>query len=209
MKVNFFGTMKQSLLFMLISIYLICGNSLVIAQSQEVCTKQLAQAENDYNRGRFDEAINMITECLGKSGMTEQERMRAYRLLGLAYLAKDYLEDARSAVRKLLDMVPNYESDPVQDPPPFTKLIEEVKQEQPEKTEKKMAEEQKQKDEILVSPKLTEEVEAERAGGSKKWYFIGGGIVVAGGVVAALLLSGNGNGNDIREASFPMPPGRP
>ena len=191
-KPNIFSTMKQSLWFTILSIYLICGNSLVIAQSQEVCTKQLAQAENDYNRGRFDEAISMITECLGKSGIIEQERMRAYRLLGLAYLAKDYLEDARSAIRKLLDMVPNYKSDPVQDPPPFTKLIEEIKLEPSGKPVK-------------------DTVEVEMTSGSKKWYFIGGGIVVAGGVAAAILLSGNGNGNDNDNGgdSFPMPPSRP
>jgi len=151
------------------------------AQTRGVCEKNLAEAEEKYNNGRFDEAIELIRECLGKTGLTEQEKMKAYRLLGLNYIAKDYLDEARLAVKKLLDMVPNYKTDPIQDPPPFTRLVEEEKQKQP------------------TAPKAKK---TERKGGSKKWYIIGGSAVVA--LVAAILIV-----TPSAEKTIADPPGRP
>ncbi len=122
--------------------------------------------------------------------------MRAYRLLGLAYIAKDYLEDAKTAVQKLLDMVPNYVSDPVQDPPPFTKMVEEVK-------------EQKQTQKREPVPKVTQVTEPEEEkGGSKKWYYIGGGVLAAG-VIVGILASGGGDGNGNGPAPAQALPGPP
>lgn len=200
----------------------------VNAQGQSTCTQNLADAERKYNTGRFDEAIVLITECLGKKDISEEEKMKAYRLLGLSYIAKDFLDDARNAVRKLLYMVPNYQPDPVQDPPPFTKLIEEVKQEQPPSTEQPLPKAQEPEERKTVSPSdqktelskppetkkdvpddLEKLVATEKKGGSKKWLYIGGGAVVAGGVAAAILLSGKEKVTQTEIASFPMPPGRP
>lgn len=200
-KINRF--LLASLLFTFICAF----NYNVNAQTQKICTEQLTQAEEHYNRGRFNEAINLITECLDKPEISSVEKKQAYRLLGLAYLAKDYLEEARNTVRKLLEMVPNYESDPVQDPPQFTKLIDEVKQEELEKPEEPVAKKVEQKIDKSVTPKSAKVVDAESKGGSKKWYFIGGGVLVAGGITAAILLSKDENGNG--ESSFPLPPNRP
>ncbi len=163
--------------------------SLVFAQGK--CSQELNDAEQKYNTGRFDEAIESITKCLGKPGITEDEKMRAYRLLGLAYIAKDYLEDAKTAVKKLLDMVPNYQSDPVQDPPPFTRMVEEVKEQQ---------QTQKVKPEPVIPP--TPEAQ-EKKGGSKKWYYIGGGVLAAG-VITGIILSSGGDGNGT-EPPRPLP----
>ncbi len=220
------------LIFMLSGALLILPNPFMInpvmAQVQSVCAKNLADAEQRYNTGRFDEAIGLITECLGKKDISEEEKMKAYRLLGLSYIAKDFLDDARNAVRKLLYMVPNYQPDPVQDPPPFTKLIEEVKQEKPPSPEKPIPKAQQQEERKIATPsdkevKVSEQPKTkkrvpddlekltapEKKSGSKKWLYIGGGAVVAGGVVAAILLSGKDEGTQTATASFPMPPGRP
>lgn len=169
------------------------------AFAQGRCTQELNDAEQKYNTGRFDEAIESITKCLNKSGITEDEKMRAYRLLGLAYIAKDYLEDAKTAVQKLLDMVPNYQSDPVQDPPPFTKMVEEVK-------------EQKQTEKKEPIPKVTRVTEPEEEKGTnKKWYYIGGGVLAAGAIIGIIALSGgDGNGNGpIDDQTLPGPPSVP
>jgi outer membrane biosynthesis protein TonB len=236
MEVNMFAPIKNFSLFALVFIFLMSLLTLPVpsiikpvnAQEQSICTKNLAEAEKKYNTGRFDEAIVLITECLGQRDISEEEKMKAYRLLGLSYIAKDFLDDARNAVRKLLYMVPSYEPDPVQDPPPFTRLIEEVKHEKPPSPEKPIPqaprpEERKtvtpsdQKTEVSKQPEtkkrapddLEKLVESEKKGGSKKWLYIGGGAVVAGGVVAAILLSGKDEGTQTEAASFPMPPGRP
>lgn len=185
----------SGLLFMPVPVLIGSGQ----AQAQSVCEKQLANAEQLYNTGRFDDAIGVITECLGKPGLSENEKMKAYRLLGLSYIAKDYLEDARTAVKKLLDMVPNYQSDPVQDPPPFTKLVEEVKEEQQE------PEPEVKKEEDLK--KMTQTQEPKKS--NKKWYYIGGGVVAAG-VLVAILASGGGNGEETPTSkALPGPPTLP
>ena len=93
------------------------------------CDKELAEAEQNYNNGRFDEAIQLITGCLDKPSITEDEKKQAYRLLGLTYIAQDYLKEAKAAVRRLLTLIPNYKADTVQDPPSFTNLVEEVRDE--------------------------------------------------------------------------------
>lgn len=177
------------------------------AQGQSVCAKNLADAEQRYNTGRFDDAIGLITECLGKKGISEEEKMKAYRLLGLSYIAKDYLEDAKTAVKKLLDMVPNYQSDPVQDPPPFTKLVEEVKEQQKpqEKPQQPAVKEpvKKQPDELT---KLTQTEPKKKS--NKKWYFIGGGVLAAGAIVAIVASSGGGNG-ETSPSALPGPPTLP
>ncbi len=170
------------------------------AQGQNICEKQLTDAEQRYNTGRFDEAIGLISECLGKPGLSEQEKMKAYRLLGLSYIAKDYLEDARTAVKKLLDMVPNYQSDPVQDPPPFTKMVEEVKEEQQQPN---------QKPEVKQPAELEKMTKVEKKKGSNtKWYIIGGGVLAAGAVVA-IIASGGGNGETPIDNTLPGPPSVP
>jgi tetratricopeptide (TPR) repeat protein len=170
------------------------------AQIKSVCATQLNDAEQKYNTGRFDEAIGLITKCLGKPEISEQEKMRAYRLLGLSYIAKDYLEDARTAVKKLLDMVPNYQSDPVQDPPPFTKMVEEIKeQQQPSQPEI-------EEPEIKRPDEVEEQTQTEpKKGGSKKWYYIGGGAAVTAGIVAAVLLWPK----EEKSSSLPGPPSLP
>jgi len=188
--------------------------------AQSVCEQNLREAEQQYNIGDFDRAIGLLTDCLDSENISKDEKMRAYRLLGLTYLAKDYLEEAKNAVRKLLDMVPNYKGDPVQDPPPFTKMVEELKQEQPVSPAEPSEVVPPSDEETKVSKKpgsdkssadeLGKMVESEEKGGSKKWLYIGGGAVVAGGVVAAILLSGKGDDGTVTTvASFPMPPGRP
>jgi len=99
------------------------------------CDKELAEAEQKYNSGQFDEAIQLISGCLEKPTITENEKKQAYRLLGLTYIAQDYLKEAKAAVRRLLDLIPNYKADTVQDPPTFANLVEEVRNEMASESE--------------------------------------------------------------------------
>jgi tetratricopeptide (TPR) repeat protein len=156
------------------------------AQSQ--CRTELAEAESRYREGRFEETIAIVNRCLDKGGMTEEERKQAYRLLGKTYIAKDYLDEAREAIKRLLELVPNFEADPVQDPPTFTEMVKDVKNEL-EKTD-------------LPPPPLGE-IPEKKNGGSKKWLLLGG-VVLAGGA-AAILLSGGTDGPAPSAPSLPLP----
>jgi tetratricopeptide (TPR) repeat protein len=162
----------------------------VYAQTTQSPTDIIKEAEQLYTIGRFDEAIKMLTELLERKDISEDQKLRAYRLLGLSYIAKDFLEDARSAIRKLLDMVPDYMSDPVQDPPPFTRMVEEVKQIREEELD----------DELL--PLIPEQKK-----NNKTMWMVIGGSVVAVGVLVAVLVSGGGNGGETNP--LPEPPDLP
>ncbi len=154
------------------------------ARAQDACKKELASAEEAYTRGRFDEAIGHLSECLEKRRVSEDERERAYRLMGLSYIGKDVLGEARSSVRKLLELVPNYQPDPALDPPPFVRLIEDVR------------------DEIAASKQAPPPPAQEPAArqnppqrrGPGTWLLVGGGALLAG--AAAVLLAGSGGGGD-------------
>ncbi len=158
-----------------------------LAQQQN-CTEKLAQAEQLYMEVQPEEAIALLTECIETNEFTQEERQRAYRLLALSYISNEQFDEARDAVRDLLEFAPDYQVDPVQDPPVFVTLVEEYRAENPP----------------VVGPPGDRDAEPpRRKRGISKWLLIGGGVV-AGGVVAAVLLGGGGGDN-----SLPAPPALP
>jgi hypothetical protein len=160
-----------------------------LARAQEDCAAKLLKAEAEFINARFDEAIALLTGCLDKNAFASPDRQRAaYRLLGLSYLGKDYIEQAKNAVNKLLDLMPMYKPDPDQDPPAYIRIFEMVKNEREQREAGATAEKEPAKE---IKPKK---------GSGAKWLLIGGGVVVAG-VGAALALGGGGGGG-----TTPPPP---
>jgi len=104
------------------------GLSELYAQDKTVCADSLKEAEANYNAGNWQESMRLINECLSEPNISETERGEAYRLLGLVYIAQELEKEANDAVKNLLLMVPNYETDPDRDPPPFTKMIDDISQ---------------------------------------------------------------------------------
>jgi tetratricopeptide (TPR) repeat protein len=172
------------------------AQALAQAGESAKCARELRLADQHYRRGAFDQAISLLTQCLNKPGLAEQEKLRAYRLLGLAYIAKDYLNEARSAIRKLLDLVPDYQPDPVQDPPPFTRLVQEVKQAK-EKPAPRPAEKER----------LEKIIPAEKDRSTTVYWLAGGAGAVVLGVLAAVLIGG-GPGEE-KAQPLPGPPDLP
>ena len=170
------------------------------AQAQEKCDTAIPDAEKKYNAGRFDEAISILENCL-PGGFTEKERGKAYRIIALAYVGKDYLEQARKAVKKLLELVPDWEPDPIQDPPQFQRMVEEMKQKMKTQKQEQPPVEEEQ---IIEIPAEPQQLLTAKKGGSKKFLFIGGGVAVAGALVVALVAGGGGGGNRL-----PKPPDLP
>ena len=101
------------------------GNfSSIYAQTKDQCAEQLDKAEEQYQAGNWNEAIVLIEQCLKKENVGELEKGRAYRILGLVYIAIQLEKEANDAVKNLLIMVPNYKVDPVKDPPSLQKIID-------------------------------------------------------------------------------------
>ena len=100
----------------------------IYAQTKDQCAEQLDKAEEEYQAGKWTEAIELIEQCLKKENVGELERGRAYRILGLVYIAIQLEKEANDAVKNLLIMVPNYKVDPVKDPPSLQKIIDNMAQ---------------------------------------------------------------------------------
>ena len=99
-----------------------------LGQDQD-CTNFLGEADAMYAQGDFDGTISLINRCIDDETISESNRRIAYRLIGLSYIGKGVEGDAKEAVRQLLTLVPNYEPDPVMDPPNFVSMVAEVRQE--------------------------------------------------------------------------------
>ncbi|PAP76524.1 outer membrane protein [Rubrivirga marina] len=95
------------------------------------CTQALDRAQSSYQSGEFDQTIDRLTTCLEADAFSIEERRAAYRLIGLSYIGKDREADAREAVASLLEVAPNYEPDPALDPPPFVRLVSEMRRGRP------------------------------------------------------------------------------
>src|SRR5690554_6080066 len=105
--------------------------TLAVPVAAQRCDTAIADADEQYRTGSFDTAIARLTDCLDRNAFTAEERRRAYRLLGLAYIGKDREADARRAVQSLLEVAPDYQPDPNVDPPPFVAMVSEVRRRQP------------------------------------------------------------------------------
>nr|MBP9583374.1 hypothetical protein [Ignavibacterium sp.] len=55
------------------------------AQTKDQCTQQLDKAEEEYQAGKWTDAIELLDQCLKKENVGELEKGRAYRILGLVY----------------------------------------------------------------------------------------------------------------------------
>ncbi len=93
----------------------------------QVCIEDLQTSNQQYTVGRFDAAIVSATRCILKSDATEVERRDTFRLLALINIAKDDLPQARDAAQRLLELDPAYAPNPVDDPPAFLRMLEDLR----------------------------------------------------------------------------------
>lgn len=119
---------------MLRALLLLACLALAAPATAQNCSNALQRAETSYQSGDFDNAIDRLTTCIEAGRFSDEERRQAYRLIGLSYIGKDREADARAAVAALLDVAPNYEPDPAIDPPPFVRMVTEMRRRRPNTT---------------------------------------------------------------------------
>lgn len=100
-------------------IFLSCFMLFFLAKSisvfaQNPCAIALSEAEDKYDQGRLYDIEGILKECL--KGFTNEEKVRAYRLLTLTYLFLNYEEKADSSFLKLLNVNPIWKTDEDLDP---------------------------------------------------------------------------------------------
>jgi tetratricopeptide (TPR) repeat protein len=201
--------------------------SAVKVQAQDKCAQELAQAEEMYFAGEFDAAIDLLTGCLNKGGLTAEEQTRVYKLLALVYISKNDPARAKENVQKLLELAPNYQPDPNEDPPELIDMVQQIRQERErqeqirqeqerKREEERRLQEQKLKEQQLEEQKPTPQPEQPIEPApppkkrSKKWLWIGLGTAALGGGAVAVL-AGGGKGQVIPPLpeKLPDPPGSP
>lgn len=91
------------------------------------CTSAIEEAESQYQSGNFDVAIRQLYECLIQEEVSQENVIAGHRLLALAYLRKDDLDNARLTIVRLLGQAPEYTPDAVQNPPAYVSLVQNVK----------------------------------------------------------------------------------
>jgi len=116
-----------SLLFLIV-VHLLLAASLfdplhVVAQP---CSDvSLNDARKNYENGKFTEVLQMLHPCIQK-GFNEKQKVEAYRLLAMTYLAIDSNDQAALETGFLLQINPTYEAN-LFDPPAFIKLVNDLK----------------------------------------------------------------------------------
>ena len=114
---------------LVLSIILFGVTRSLYAQARDKCPEERATAEDHYLEGRFAEAVVLLRQCLERETLFAGEAVQVYRLMGLAFLNQEDPDTARKAIQDLLDIVPEYEADPIQDPPSYTMLVRVLRQE--------------------------------------------------------------------------------
>ncbi|MES2004849.1 MAG: TonB-dependent receptor plug domain-containing protein [Bacteroidota bacterium] len=96
------------------------------ASAQQVCGEQaLKLADKFYQAGNFELVDSTLSPCLA-NGFSDQEKVQAYRLLALSYIANDFPEKAQLAVENLLKVNAGFEAS-FFDPEQFANLVRMLK----------------------------------------------------------------------------------
>ncbi len=85
----------------------------------------LEESVKAYNNGNFHKVINLLQPCIN-SGFNQDQKVQAYRLEAMTYLAMDETDNAVFAVTRLLDIDPNFVTT-IFDPVRFVNLVDEQK----------------------------------------------------------------------------------
>lgn len=95
--------------------------------SSSACQTKLESASEAYLNQEYETAVRLASECADQSIASDEEAIRAYRLMSLAYFRRDALQEARSAVTQILSIDSTYTADPVEDPPSYSLLVSMVR----------------------------------------------------------------------------------
>ena len=175
---------RVPLVLLVVAALLLTHLEVGFAQSVD-CSRVVEDSTALYYDGRFDRAIDALNHCLKEEEISDDDREQAFRVLGLCYLAKDYVDQARGSIEQLLYLVPDWKPDPQKDPQAFQMLVSDVKEEMKRRRDS--------------SPGQAK---------SRKRLWLVGGIVALGAAVAALV-AGGGGGSDTSDEDLPAPPALP
>ena len=189
--------------WVLLGLLLVQSPVLAFLPVQDDAWEKIQQAERLFDQGKIDDAINILELLLDQPGLTTEHKQKAYELLAANYLAKMYEERADRAIRKLLELVPNYRPDPRYYSQAFIGRVEAIRKElaaaqPPTETAPPVTE---------AAQPLKEEEKESFIGSTVFW--VGAGVLVAGAVTVIAVSGGNGAASQTQAQPLPPPPNLP
>ncbi len=109
-------------------IVLLLGFTVMDVAGQQVCNNlRVRQATDAYDIGHFSTTFRLLRPCLPDGFADSTQRVEAYRLMALSYLATDSLEQAQASIRFLLRYDGKFRPDAQQVPPLFVNMVDGMK----------------------------------------------------------------------------------
>ena len=94
------------------------------AAGQTVCNPlRVREATDAYDIGHFTITFMLLRPCLPDGFADKSQRVDAYRLMALSYLATDSLEQARASIRFLLRYDSRFRPNAQEEPPLFVDMV--------------------------------------------------------------------------------------
>lgn len=156
------------------------GNNACLFADNSSCVKKLDLAEENYYNDNFEEAIDLIDQCLQEPSLTESIRLRAYKILAHIYLAMDNIQLAKENILKILEIESSYQPTIEQETPRYVNLVTEIRKER-----------------ALITASAIET-------GISTWLLIGAGGVAAVAIIALVATGGDNNGNTTGGQTKPL-----
>lgn len=99
----------------------------VNASLTAACMQALEAADTAYRTRHFSAATDSLSVCLNNENVATAGKVKAYRLRTLIHLKQGEIEPAKNMLLQLFALKPDYEADPIQDPPSYVSLVSIVK----------------------------------------------------------------------------------
>ncbi|MFT5513237.1 MAG: hypothetical protein ACI8SE_001643 [Bacteroidia bacterium] len=116
---------KQNLKYLLMFVFVHVSGTLF--SQIDPCVTYIRDANEKYQEGWYDEAIVKVKKSLSDCPLTKTEKIEAYKLLTLNYIAIDKIEEAEASVAAIMKINPNYEADKLDDPAEVIALYQKYK----------------------------------------------------------------------------------
>lgn len=94
----------------------------ISGNSQESIEKYLREAQSCYNTALFNESINLCNKVMEMQGLSQEQRVDAYRLKGFALVANGKTDQAKAAIKKVIELAPDTKFDPDYVPPKMMRI---------------------------------------------------------------------------------------
>ncbi len=145
---------------------LLCVLLFVGTLSAQRCEKSVSEIRYEFLALHYDNVVELASACLKRGRLSLAEQVQAYELLVLSYLELGRLEQAKSSLKSLLKLAPDFEIKPVEPNAEAYRIMAEAR------------------------------AEIAMQNGKSKWtWLVVGAGVVAGTVAAVMVINSDGAGD--------------